>query len=327
MLTETVDKNAKFALYGAQVVAYGAHIAIGRLCDKSPECFIVSDPAGNGREIDGIPVRTLDRVGKDTLIVVAVSDLLQGEIQGILKRNGYNNIFALDSHAEHLLMSAYFTGIGRFPPLAGKRREGADFILYEAHSKKDKVLTSPPVLKPWEHAVWADDYPKNAQYCEMSAARWIWKNARADRLGLEHYRRHLLVTPKMLDEDTDAVLPLPYLCYPNTLAQLLRFVGKDVLRALLYALKTLYPDKYDHYLRILNGRVQYTYNMLVAKREVYADYCAWLFGITEYMETLGVPEIDGTRALSYCAETLTSIYFLTNADKLKIRHAEKAIYV
>jgi hypothetical protein len=99
-----------------------------------------------------------------------------------------------------------------------------------------------------------------------------------------------------------------------------------VLNALLKTLQILHADNYGDYLKILYGNFQYTYNLMVAKREVYADYCQWFFNITEYMETLNMPEIATTRALSYVAEVLTNIYFMSNQDNLKIRHAEKAIY-
>jgi hypothetical protein len=94
-------------------------------------------------------------------------------------------------------------------------------------------------------------------------------------------------------------------------------------------LKALHRDKYEDYLRILNGQYQYAYNLLCARREVFYDYCAWLFHITEYMEALAdkTPEITRTRALSYVAEVLTNVYFISNQNRLTIRHAEKAIYI
>ena len=47
------------------------------------------------------------------------------------------------------------------------------------------------------------------------------------------------------------------------------------------------------------------------------------------METLGneITDIRDSRALSYVAEVLTNIYFMSNKDRLQIKHAEKEIYV
>ncbi len=63
-----------------------------------------------------------------------------------------------------------------------------------------------------------------------------------------------------------------------------------------------------------------------AGSEVFGAYCRWFFEITEYLESvLGkVPEIGNTRALSYAAEALTSIYF-TSADWITYP-AGKSIY-
>ena len=163
----------------------------------------------------------------------------------------------------------------------------------------------------------------------MTATYWVWKNTTHDWKGIEHYRRHLLVSPAMLTDDVDAILPLPYLCYPNTVAQFRRFVGEDVLEALLETLQHLHPKEYNDYLSILHGPYQYTYNLICARRAVFDDYCDWFFRITEYMETLAdrVPALAETRALSYVAEVLTNLYFMSHQDSLRIRHVEKAIYV
>jgi hypothetical protein len=328
-LLKNLVKNKPFAIYGAQVVAYGAYTALKYLCGVTPECFIVSSLNNNPREIDGITVKALENIPNNTLIIIGVTELLQDEIIEILSEKGCKNTFKLTQRVEHLLMSEYFEKIGKFQTLdTNAKHTSVQFALYESHSKKDKILINPPKLEAWEIPINADDYPKNSQYCEMSAVRWIWQNADADWLGVEHYRRHLLVASEDLSDEIDVVLPLPYICYPNTIAQFRRFVSEDVLNALLTTLRTLHPSEYDEYSQILKGQYQYTYNLVAAKKSVFNAYCAWFFQITEHMEMLAdkVPEIANTRALSYVAEVLTSLYFLSHSDTLNIRHAEKRIY-
>ena len=163
----------------------------------------------------------------------------------------------------------------------------------------------------------------------MSATYWVWKNTEHAWKGIEHYRRHMLVTPGMLEDGVDAILPLPYICYPNTTAQFRRFVSDDVYDALIEALEVVHPKEVDFYKEILFGKYQYTYNIVCARKDVFDEYCKWFFEITEYMETMAdrVPEIKETRALSYVAEVLTNIYFMSMQDKLVIRHVEREIYV
>lgn len=347
MVLDEIQKASQFYIYGAQVVAYGAYKSIKHLYGRMPVCFLVGNLDGNPSQIDGVAVRTPDTVPKDALLLICVTELLQGEIVAFLKERGFENLFLLTQHEEHLLMSAYFTSIGKFPLTEAKSGKSADLAMYEVCNHRDKPLAKHPKLLPFEFAIQAgadlteksiaslldntgtNISVRNKQYCEMTAAYWVWKNMCHDWVGIEHYRRHLLVTPEMLAEDVDAILPLPYLCYPDTVAQFRRFVSRDVLHALLKALKELHPKEYDGYLAILHGQYQYTYNLVCARRQVFDDYCAWFFRITEHMEAMAdeVPEIGNTRALSYVAEVLTNLYFMSHQDVWRIRHAEKAIYV
>ncbi len=368
MLIDELKKYKSFVIYGAQVIAVGAYTAIKHLTGRSPECFAVGKPAGktwfptgNPEEIDGIPVVPIDTVAKDTFVVLGVTELIQQEAIPYLDSHGYKNYYPLTQHEEHLLMSEYYAAIGRFLTVekAGDRGgrtvdpqteeaspKGSDFVLYEVKNDRDKPLENHPELFIFEKTIQAgaaltgkrisdltDDTgmnisERNRMYCEMSAVYWVWKNTEHDWVGIEHYRRHLLVRPEMLTEDVDAILPLPYTCYPNEMAQFLRFTTEDVLNALLKTLKELHPSEFARYHDILYGKYQYTYNLVCAKRKVFDDYCRWFFEITEHMETMAdeVPEIKETRALSYVAEVLTNLYFMDHQKDLRILHVEKAIY-
>lgn len=350
MLLEKIKEAQCFYIYGAQVVAYGAYVAIKGLCGRVPAAFLVGQLQGNPKDIDGVPVAELEKeeLAADAFVLVAVTELLQNEIVTALQARGITNYFLLTAHEEHLLMSAYFEGIGKFPlAKEGPANHKIDLAVYEVRNHRDKPLTKRPPLQAYEHTIQAgaaitgervaplldntgvNISTKNKQYCEMSATYWAWKNTKHDWTGIEHYRRHLLATPAMMTDDVDAILPLPYLCWSNTLAQFRRFVGAEVVDALLRALKMLQPNEYEAYEAILKGPYQYTYNLVCARREVFEDYCKWFFHITEHMETMAgeVPALAETRALSYVAEVLTNLYFMSHNTRWNIRHAEKAIYV
>ncbi|MBR2216007.1 MAG: DUF4422 domain-containing protein [Selenomonadaceae bacterium] len=347
MLIDKVNQHATFYLYGAQVVAYGAYRAIKHLTGQIPQGFVVSNAQDQPKQIEGIPVITPENLHWDAFVIVAVTELLQETVVKSLHQRGIRDFFLLTAHEEHLLMEAYFDSLGLFPAAKiFKNTMPSDFAMYEVCNYRDKPLSSPPTRKTFEHTLQAgaaltdsriaeftDDTgqnisAKNPQYCEMSAVYWIWKNQWHDWVGIEHYRRHLLVTPDMLTDNVDAILPLPYICYPDTLSQFRRFVSEDVLRALLVALQELHPGEYNRYLSILQGQYQYTYNLLCAQWEVFDDYCAWFFRITEYLESMGdkVSDIKNTRALSYVAEVLTNLYFMSHRQ-WRVKHVEKAIFV
>ena len=357
MVIDNLKQYDEFVIYGGQKIAVGAMVAIEALTGRRPVCFAVGKSkgkpcyaVGNPEEIYGIPVRPIEEISKDMFLIVAVPEMVQKEVLPFLEENGYHHVFSLASHEEHLLMSEYYRKAGIFPLAEMENDAGdgsKDFYLYEVKNDRDKPLDYHPELFPYEHPIQAGAEltdksiaeikdntgvhisAKNRMYCEMSAVYWIWKNTDHDWIGIEHYRRHLLVKPEMLSDEVDAILTVPYICYPHTVTQLLRYVSEDVLDALLKALKELHPDKYEDYYNILYGKYQYNYNMVCARKEVFDNYCSWFFEITEYMEkTYGaeVPELIETRAFSYVAEVLTNIYFMYHQRDLRIRHVEKEIY-
>lgn len=341
MLLDELQHRGEFCIYGAQVVAYGAYRAILELCGRKPLCFAVKSLKDNPPQIEDTPVREVAELSREMFVIVAVTELVQKEVLPELASLGFKNVFALTQHEEHLLMSVYYLKSGEF------LNQTAPFVLYEVRNHRDKPLTSRIQLEHWEIPIQAgaaltdkriaelqDDVgenisAKNRQYCEMSAVYWIWKHKRHDWVGIEHYRRHLLVRPDLLTEDVDVLLPLPYMCYPDEVSQFRRFVSEDTLEALKHALKKLHPYEFENYLAIIHNSYQYTYNLLCARWDVFDDYCKWFFEITEYMESIGerYPEILNTRALSYVAEVLTNIYFMSHRNALRIRHVEKSIYV
>ncbi len=348
MLLEELKKHEEFYIFGAQVVAYGAYKAIRYLTGKSPKCFLVSNREKNPANIDEIIVCTPEKADKNTLIIIAVTELFQAEIVKYLKVAGFQYFIRLTQHEEYLLMSEFYEKRGNFITLKKTEHKAFPEVgLYEVKNHHDKKLDSYPGLKNFEYSIQAgaalveektapylDNTGTNIsylnkQYCEMTATYWVWKNTHHEWKGIEHYRRHLLIEPQWLNKDIDAVLPLPYMAYPNTIHQFRRFVSADVCKALLKALRDIHPDEYYGYMDILCNHYQYTYNLVCAKAEIFDAYCAWFFEITQYMEKMEktVPEIKETRALSYVAEVLTNLYFMSNRRKLHIYHAEKEIYV
>ena len=357
MVIDEVVKYNSYVIYGAQVIAVGAREAIVHLTGRQPSCFAVGKPVGktwfptgNPEEIDGVPVVSIDTIPTDTFIVLGITELIQQEAIPYLESHEYKNYYALTQHEEHLLMSEYYRSIANFPLCEKKDfklSQNINFAMYEVRNDKDKPLSYHPELSSYEIPIQAgaaiaeksiaevkdntgiNISSKNRMYCEMSAVYWVWKNTDHDWIGIEHYRRHLLVKPEMLTDDVDAIMPLPYICYPHEMAQFLRFTTQNVLDALLRALEVLHPEKFEDYKIILYGKYQYSYDLVCARKYVFDNYCRWFFEITEFMEknyVAEVPELVETRAFSYVAEVLTNLYFMYHQKDLRIRHVEKAIY-
>ena len=67
----------------------------------------------------------------------------------------------------------------------------------------------------------------------------------------------------------------------------------------------------------------YNYNIILAKRQVLADYCAWLFPILERTEELSSPKgwERSDRYMGYLGENLLTLYFLFHRNDLNIYHS------
>ena len=174
---------------------------------------------------------------------------------------------------------------------------------------------------------------RNRNYCELTATYHAWKNSREYYKGLCHYRRIFDIDDgqmrKLLErnDDWDVILPYPSVHYPDISVQHIRYVCDADWNAMLRALEETAPDYYEAYLRLIESGEQYffNYNMLIARAEVFDDYCNFLFSVLEKTETLTTPRgwERADRFAGYMGENLTTLYFLKNRDKWKMVYAGK----
>lgn len=203
----------------------------------------------------------------------------------------------------------------------------------------------------------------NNKYCELTAQYWAWKNADADYYGFMHYRRHFafrdisdpveaggVVEYQKFSEaykrklglsdneiygcikDYDLILPTPVDASSwGTLSNEVQFSYLDNLHARDFDLTCqtvleLHPEYAEALDEFRNGRYAYWYNMFIMRKELFHDYCEWLFPILEKTEA----KVDFTyfseqemRTLAFMAERLLSIYLiklLKDKPELKVKH-------
>lgn len=174
---------------------------------------------------------------------------------------------------------------------------------------------------------------KNPNYCELTALYWIWKNAldADDYYGLFHYRRWLDVK----DEDIkgleqrriDAILPYPMLHEPDIREHHTRYISDNDWEAVLQALRELAPDYYAAYPCIFSQQYFYNYNILIARKQVFSDYCGWLFPILERVEALTGGEQRADRYMGYIGENLLTLYFMYHKDKMNLAHTGRIMLI
>lgn len=348
--------SGHIALYGAGVTAYNIAAALKELYHIKIEKFYVTSVTRAGGFFGGlIPV---EFSGQETyageLILVATPNEYHAEIEEKLIASGIPDYILVNQDLEYSIMSRYFRrtlGLKMIEDLhATKEEQEAEYRTYKteiymAKSVKDKKLKNVYELPEWIIPVQAGGAlterrilsvtdndgisisGKNRDYSELTVTYWAWKNKDADYMGICHYRRMLLLTQRdiknVIQNKIDAVLPLPFVCSPDASEQFYRYVTQEDFHVFMKIIEEVMPYNLEAIRKILTGKIIYNYNMLLAKKYVFNDYCEFVFSILEKMEeyyiSRGIERND--RYLGYFGELLTSTYFIMNSDKLKIVHA------
>lgn len=327
---------------------------------KNIECFLVTSLDNNASVLGGIPVRELNEYvtgktqqEKDSIeVLIATPENVMGEIERNLEDVGMHNHRRIDSVQWAELQDKAFAKNGKFFVLSrcAAGVEAPDIHVFQMVHHKDKALQTMHeapdyMIRLQVGTANADRYvaelkdngldnisQKNANYSELTGLYWLWKNfvqagkSEHGYVGLAHYRRFLGFTDadltKLQNNDIDVVLPYPMPYEPNIEAHHLRYLSDAEWNATLQALDELQPEYAKAFKELLKQNYFYNYNVIVAKRNVLDEYCSWLFPLLFRIEEINDPNGEKTpnRYIGYIGETLETLYFMYNKDKLKIAH-------
>lgn len=169
---------------------------------------------------------------------------------------------------------------------------------------------------------------KNANYCELTALFWVWKNDNSDIVGLEHYRRQFVINGSLatkkelvtLLNNYDIIVPkranLPSSIYHDYVhkhsEEELILTEKYIKNKCPSYLKSFEQMKYENKIRLCN--------MFVAKKWVINEYCKWLFdilfGIEEFVNLDSRSDYN-KRVFGFLSERLFNVY-LSSHPELRI---------
>ncbi len=216
-----------------------------------------------------------------------------------------------------------------------------------------------------------DDYGenishKNPMYCELTCMYWAWKNVTADYYGFFHYRRYfsfnlkeqkedgygnvvyntisdksledLCLDPDYMEEvissyDVVTVTPRSLTCsvYKQYELEPLSHVLKD-LDTVIEIIKEKYPEYEESMTQYLDSSMAYECNMFVMRRDLFHEYCEWLFSILEEHEKkvdFSHYSIEQYRVSGFLGERLWGIFYthLKKTRKLKRLNLQKALFL
>lgn len=296
-------------------------------------------------------------------VLISTPENVQPEIEETLENYGFRHYKRLSSERWAELMKMFHIKLDRFLPLSALPvGYNVPFVrMYMAKSHKDRPLKEEVVLPNYVFplqvgAANTDNRiadltdnkgenisEKNVNYSELTGLYWIWKNKlcvsgasdgnEGQYYGLSHYRRMLKFSEddllRLVDNDVDVVLPYPMPYEPNIHAHHERYLRDVDWQALLTALRELHPEYADAVPEVFEQRYLYNYNAILAKKRVLREYCEWLFPILKRTEEISVPKGNERedRYIGYMGESLETLYFIKNADRLNVVHTECKLYV
>lgn len=296
-----------------------------------------------------------DEEKRDIEILIATPETVMSEIEETLDRNGLHYHVRLTSSRWGELMGYHFVRGGEYMPLCalpiGYHR--ANVHVFMAKSDKDRILTGRYELPEWITPIQVGAVlckervasildcdgenisEKNVNYSELTALYWMWKNRLSrpsagderEYYGLVHYRRVLELSEddelRLTGNKVDVVLPYPMPYEPDIEAHHNRYLKAEDWKALRGAISELYPEYAEFFPKVLKQKYLYNYNIMLAKKGVLAEYCGWLFSILERLEENSVPPgaDRADRYVGYAGESLATLYFMYNRDKLHIVHS------
>lgn len=188
---------------------------------------------------------------------------------------------------------------------------------------------------------------KNPNYCELTGLYWIWKNdKKSDVTGLVHYRRYFSTAKFSLNpayfldgaeigeilQSYDIILPKREWLKETAWEEYYMVSGleKD-LRRVEKIIKETYPDCMPAFREYFIQNRSWLYNMMICRKELFDEYCEWLFGILFQLETQ-VDDKDYTdyqkRIFGFMSERLLNVWVMykkLNVKELRTVNTEMRI--
>ena len=170
---------------------------------------------------------------------------------------------------------------------------------------------------------------KNSQYSELTVLYWAWKNwHRSDIMGLCHYRRYFQMDISKVEEtlrkyDMITVKSGFMASKRERARNLMLMTSQEDFYIFSDTFLKMYPEYEEAFMEYFyNSRKSYPFQMFVATRKVFHDYCEFLFPvlfeIEKKIKAHGYTRQN--RTMGYIGEWMLGLYIYSK--RLKVRQVQ-----
>ena len=188
---------------------------------------------------------------------------------------------------------------------------------------------------------------KHDLYSEYTVTYWIWKNSKADIVGLNHYRRYFIkggwfsyficlfdpakkkdsyvLTDSYIEElfnkaGVECILPKKQWRVNRTLKE--EFLGansSNLLESTINVVKEFYPEYLPYFTKVLEAKENYQKCICIMNKKRFDEYCFWIFDIFSKLEDKGLT--GKNREFAFLGERLLNVWveYKKDVDNLRIK--------
>ena len=147
---------------------------------------------------------------------------------------------------------------------------------------------------------------KNPYFCELTGMYWAWKNLQADYLGLVHYRRYFKGKGKgdapfdkvltreeltlFLSKYTVLVPSKRHYYIENLYSHYAHTFFAEHLDRSRNIIEKLHPEYVPAFDQVMKQTSGYMFNMMIMRKDLWDQYCSWLFSILFELEKQCPPD-------------------------------------
>lgn len=344
----------KIAIYGAGTMGKAVFKCLSESPYNKPvSCFIVKSIEDNPNAIEGVPVFDIAHATdyKNACVLIALNGKYMPEVVNDLTNAGFTDLVPISFDGDEwtalrgnwIVNNAILPKDVKYLSDLAKHNDssaGVDniFHIYVVHSAFDRTLSEQPVEKPYELAIQVgaaltekelfdirDNFgqdnisEKNRQYCELTGVYWAWKNDTADYVGFSHYRRKFVLTDEQLgaiiSENIDVCVTEPLVNFATVRGQYAKNHILEDWDNFMHVIGELAPEYMAAAKEVQDGIYYFAYNMFIMRREIFDEYCSFVFPILSRCEQLIGSKEDTyqNRYVGFLAERLLSIFITHNA--------------